>query len=426
MNIEHAIEVRDITKKFKIFFDKGHTLKEKTMFRSRRAYQTRDVLRGISFEVKKGEAIGLIGHNGCGKSTTLKLLTKIMYPDSGTIEMCGRVSSLIELGAGFHPDMSGRENIYINASIFGLTKKEIDERVEDIINFSELEEFIDLPVRTYSSGMYMRLAFSVAINVDAEILLIDEILAVGDAGFQMKCFNRLKEIKASGTTIVIVSHSMGQIEQICDRSIWIHEGKIKAEGKPKEVHPQYLEYIGDHRLAVAEKAEEREKEKQKEESQKEQQIQDKKTTPTEKKKKRWGNENVTIKNVQLTDSFGQERVCFKTGDFVGIKIDYEMNTIVRDAVVGIGISRIDGVHCYGTNTRIDKVDYFDIVKSGTISFEIESLLLLQGNYVLDVAIECDMGIPVDFYREACKFEVISTLDDVGVSRLQHRWNMELV
>ena len=426
MNIEHAIEVRDITKKFKIFFDKGHTLKEKTMFRSRRAYQTRDVLRGISFEVKKGEAIGLIGHNGCGKSTTLKLLTKIMYPDSGTIEMCGRVSSLIELGAGFHPDMSGRENIYINASIFGLTKKEIDERVEDIINFSELEEFIDLPVRTYSSGMYMRLAFSVAINVDAEILLIDEILAVGDAGFQMKCFNRLKEIKASGTTIVIVSHSMGQIEQICDRSIWIHEGKIKAEGKPKEVHPQYLEYIGDHRLAVAEKAEEREKEKQKEESQKEQQIQDKKTTPTEKKKKRWGNENVTIKNVQLTDSFGQERVCFKTGDFVGIKIDYEMNTIVRDAVVGIGISHIDGVHCYGTNTRIDKVDYFDIVKSGTISFEIESLLLLQGNYVLDVAIECDMGIPVDFYREACKFEVISTLDDVGVSRLQHRWNMELV
>lgn len=426
MNIEHAIEVRDITKKFKIFFDKGHTLKEKTMFRSRRAYQIRDVLRGISFEVKKGEAIGLIGHNGCGKSTTLKLLTKIMYPDSGTIEMCGRVSSLIELGAGFHPDMSGRENIYINASIFGLTKKEIDERVEDIINFSELEEFIDLPVRTYSSGMYMRLAFSVAINVDAEILLIDEILAVGDAGFQMKCFNRLKEIKASGTTIVIVSHSMGQIEQICDRSIWIHEGKIKAEGKPKEVHPQYLEYIGDHRLAVAEKAEEREKEKQKEESQKEQQIQDKKTTPTEKKKKRWGNENVTIKNVQLTDSFGQERVCFKTGDFVGIKIDYEMNTIVRDAVVGIGISRIDGVHCYGTNTRIDKVDYFDIVKSGTISFEIESLLLLQGNYVLDVAIECDMGIPVDFYREACKFEVISTLDDVGVSRLQHRWNMELV
>ncbi len=431
MNIEHAIEVRDITKKFKIFFDKGHTLKEKTMFRSRRAYQTRDVLRGISFEVKKGEAIGLIGHNGCGKSTTLKLLTKIMYPDSGTIEMCGRVSSLIELGAGFHPDMSGRENIYINASIFGLTKKEIDERVEDIINFSELEEFIDLPVRTYSSGMYMRLAFSVAINVDAEILLIDEILAVGDAGFQMKCFNRLKEIKASGTTIVIVSHSMGQIEQICDRSIWIHEGKIKAEGKPKEVHPQYLEYIGDHRLAVAEKAEEREKEKQKEESQKEeshkeQQIQDKKTTLTEKKKKRWGNENVTIKNVQLTDSFGQERVCFKTGDFVGIKIDYEMNTIVRDAVVGIGISRIDGVHCYGTNTRIDKVDYFDIVKSGTISFEIESLLLLQGNYVLDVAIECDMGIPVDFYREACKFEVISTLDDVGVSRLQHRWNMELV
>lgn len=167
-----------------------------------------------------------------------------MYPDSGTIEMKGRVSSLIELGAGFHPDMSGRDNIYINASIFGLTKKEIDDRVEDIIAFSELEEFIDNPVRTYSSGMYMRLAFAVAINVNAEILLIDEILAVGDTNFQAKCFEKLREIKAKGTTIVIVSHSLGQIEQICDRSLWIDEGKIKEEGTPREVHPIYLDCMG--------------------------------------------------------------------------------------------------------------------------------------------------------------------------------------
>ncbi len=197
----NAIEVKDITKTFKVYYDKGHTLKEKMLFRRRRAYEERHVLNGISFEVKKGEAVGLIGHNGCGKSTTLKLLTKIMYPDSGTIEMNGRVSSLIELGAGFHPDMSGKENIFINASIFGLTKKEIDRRIDDIIAFSELEEFIDNPVRTYSSGMYMRLAFSVAINVDADILLIDEILAVGDAGFQAKCFNKLRSVKANGTTI---------------------------------------------------------------------------------------------------------------------------------------------------------------------------------------------------------------------------------
>ena len=190
MQPENAIEVRDLTKKFKVFYDKGNQLKEKILFHNRNRYENRWVLNGISFNVRRGEAVGLIGHNGCGKSTTLKLLTKIIYPDSGTIEMRGRVSSLIELGAGFHPDMSGRENIYTNASIFGLSKKEIDARVAQIIEFSELEEFIDNPVRTYSSGMYMRLAFSVAINVDADILLIDEILGVGDAHFQEKCFEK--------------------------------------------------------------------------------------------------------------------------------------------------------------------------------------------------------------------------------------------
>ena len=167
----NAIEVKNLTKKFKVFFDKGSQLKERILFRNRNRYEERWVLNGISFEVKKGEAVGLIGHNGCGKSTTLKLLSKIIYPDAGSIEMRGRVSSLIELGAGFHPDMSGRENVYTNASIFGLSKKEIDLRFDDIVAFSELEEFIDNPVRTYSSGMYMRLAFSVAINVNAEILL---------------------------------------------------------------------------------------------------------------------------------------------------------------------------------------------------------------------------------------------------------------
>ena len=224
---ENAIEVENISKKFRVYMDKGHTLKEKILFKKRRSYEDREVLRGISFQVKKGEAVGLIGHNGCGKSTTLKLLSKIMYPDSGEIRMKGRVSSLIELGAGFHPDMSGRENIYINASIFGLGKKEIERRLEDIIAFSELEEFIDNPVRTYSSGMYMRLAFAVAINVDADILLIDEILAVGDAGFQAKCFNYLKQIKARGTTIVIVSHSMAQMNRSVNALFGFMKGGLR-------------------------------------------------------------------------------------------------------------------------------------------------------------------------------------------------------
>ena len=267
MKPENAIEVHNITKKFKVYLDKGHTLKERTLFSKRRKFENREVLKGISFEVKKGEAVGLIGHNGCGKSTTLKMLTKIMYPDSGTIEMNGRVSSLIELGAGFHPDMSGRENIYINASIFGLTKKEIEERIDDIIEFSELEDFIDNPVRTYSSGMYMRLAFAVAINVDADILLIDEILAVGDVAFQAKCFNRLRQIKSEGTTIVIVSHSLAQLELICERSIWIHDGVIKEEGAPFDVHPKYMSFMANNTLSKA-KENKAEKDKKKEEAEK--------------------------------------------------------------------------------------------------------------------------------------------------------------
>lgn len=261
MESETVIKVNNVRKSFKVYKDRGYMLKEMVLFANRRKYEVHEVLKGVSFQVGKGEAVGLIGQNGCGKSTTLKLLTKIIYPDSGSIEMKGRVSSLLELGAGFHPDMSGRENIYINAAIFGLTRDEIAKRLDDIIAFSELENYIDNPVRTYSSGMYMRLAFSVAINVDADILLIDEILAVGDANFQAKCFNRLKEIKAEGTTIVIVSHSLGQIEQICERSIWIQDGKIKAEGSPREVHPIYLDYMGTKRLENAQQEAIRQKKK---------------------------------------------------------------------------------------------------------------------------------------------------------------------
>ena len=239
-NKDNAIEVNNLTKHFKVYFDKGSELKERALFWKRNKYENRTVLDNISFSIKKGEAVGLIGKNGCGKSTTLKLLTKIIYPSSGSIEMCGRVSSLIELGAGFHPDMSGRENIYTNASIFGLTKKEIDARLQDIIDFSELAEFIDNPVRTYSSGMYMRLAFSVAINVDAEILLVDEILAVGDQHFQDKCLAKMKELRDEGKTMVFVTHSMDSVKALCDRAIWIHQGHIKMDADVNSVADAYL------------------------------------------------------------------------------------------------------------------------------------------------------------------------------------------
>ena len=239
-NDKTAIQVIDVTKTFKIYYDKASTLKEKLMFWKRNESEVFTALKDINITIKRGETVGLVGVNGSGKSTLLKLMTKIIYPTKGEIITHGKLTSLLELGAGFHQDFTGRENIYFNAAIFGLTKQEIDKRLDEIIEFSELGEFIDNPVRTYSSGMYMRLAFSIAINVDAEILLIDEILAVGDQHFQEKCFNKLQELKESDKTIVIVSHSLDQIENLCTRAIWINNGLVEMDDTPSKVIPEYL------------------------------------------------------------------------------------------------------------------------------------------------------------------------------------------
>ena len=239
-----AIKVENMTKQFKLFYDKPSTLKERLVFWNKKKSEKRTVLKDINLEIKKGETVALIGVNGSGKSTLLKLMTKIIYPTKGKIITNGKLTSLLELGAGFHPDFTGRENIYFNASIFGLTRSEIESRIDDIIEFAELGDFIDSPVRTYSSGMYMRLAFSVAINVDAEVLLIDEILAVGDHHFQDKCFAKLRELKESNKTIVIVSHSLGSIKDLCDRAIWINNGEVRLDGKTKDVIDEYLKVCG--------------------------------------------------------------------------------------------------------------------------------------------------------------------------------------
>ena len=244
MKKENVIEVKNMTKTFKLFYDKPSTLKERLVFWNHKKAETRTVLDNINLEIKKGETVALIGVNGSGKSTLLKLMTKIIYPTKGTLETKGKLTSLLELGAGFHPDFTGRENIYFNASIFGLTRKEIDKRLDDIIAFSELEDFIDNPVRTYSSGQYMRLAFSIAINVDAEILLIDEILAVGDQHFQDKCFKKLEELRDSDKTIVIVSHALETIKNLCTRGIWINEGKVQMDDRIDKVIDEYLKNCG--------------------------------------------------------------------------------------------------------------------------------------------------------------------------------------
>lgn len=422
MKEENAIEVKDITKTFKVYLDRSNNVKDFIIHGNRRRYEKRQVLKGISFEVKKGEAVGLIGHNGCGKSTTLKLLTKIMYPDSGSIEMKGRVSSLIELGAGFHPDMSGRENIYINASIFGLSKKEIDRRIGEIIAFSELEEFIDNPVRTYSSGMYMRLAFSVAINVDADILLIDEILAVGDIAFQAKCFNKLKEVKAEGTTIVIVSHSLGQIEQICERSIWIHEGKIREEGSPRVVDPKYMAYMSQKNSEKEKKAEEVFDEKS---SGSQTDKADTKERVDEKEKSnRWGSREVVMDKVMLLDSEGKERRAFQNDEPVCIRIHYTAARKIEDAVLGIALYRSDQMYIYGTNTLIDFSEAIFLENQGVVDLLIDRIPLNAGSYSVDLAIHRPDGFNYDFWQECCMIDIMNEKSEVGVISLPHTWQIK--
>ena len=241
---EYAIEVQNVSKHFKLYYDKHSTLKEKIIFWKAKKPEIHEVLKNINLSIKKGETVALIGVNGSGKSTLLKLMTKIIYPNEGKIITHGKLTSLLELGAGFHPDFTGRENIYFNASIFGLTAAEIDRRVNDIIAFSELGSFIDNPVRTYSSGMYARLAFSIAINVDAEILLIDEILSVGDQHFQEKCFSKLEELSHSNKTIVIVSHGMDSMRKLCSRGVWINDGEVKMDGEINKVVDEYLKVCG--------------------------------------------------------------------------------------------------------------------------------------------------------------------------------------
>lgn len=409
-----VIEVRNVKKSFKVYFDKGQTFKEKILFKNRNRYEERAVLNDISFDVEKGEAIGLVGHNGCGKSTLLKLMTKIIYPDSGSIKIQGRISSLIELGAGFHPDMTGRENIYTNAAIFGLTHKEIEERLEEIIEFSELEAFIDNPVRTYSSGMYTRLAFSVAINVDADVLLIDEILAVGDASFQAKCFEKLLDIKAKGTTIVIVSHSLSQVEQICNRSIWIDGGKIRMEGVPSEVHPKYMEYMGQKRRPLPTKKDiiEANKKTIQNTQPKVQEIQDK-------PKKEFVAE---ITKAELVGEDGNVTGKYRSGEKVTLKISYKADpSKLNGVLIGLLFFRNDKFTCYGTNTLRERIDNIQLNEQGEILCEIDKLNLVKGSYWIDIAIRSKDMFAYDYKAKAVQFTVYSSVDEVGVAKLDHTW-----
>jgi ABC-2 type transport system ATP-binding protein len=390
MENQSAIKIIGVKKKFKSYIDKAGSFKERFLRPNSKKHEEIWVLRGIDLDIIKGEVVGIIGKNGCGKSTLLKLLTKILHPNEGKIETRGRVSSLIELGAGFHPDMSGRENIYTNASIFGIKHKEVDQRMDDIIRFSELEEFIDQPVRTYSSGMYMRLAFAVAINVNADILLIDEILAVGDAAFQKKCFEKMKEIKANGTTIVIVSHSMDQLYKICDRLVWIENGLIKDEGVPRLIGATYLAEMEDKRLERIDyenqqiKGELESKIKEEEAKQNDSLISVfKNPYPNA---RRGGNGQCVISNVEIIDEKGNDVRLLETGLPYTVKVLLNNIEQLKEVTLTIGFTRDDGIECYGNHVNINQLELTDKLAGNPILFKFKNLFL-SGKYYLDLCVQ---------------------------------------
>lgn len=420
--MESVIKIENVTKKFRLYSDRPLSIKENIVRGMKNTYKEFYALNDVSFEVKKGSTIGLIGKNGSGKSTLLKMINRTMFPDKGKITINGKIASLIELGAGFHPELSGRENIYNNATIFGFSKEEIDKRLPEIIEFSELEEFIDNTLRTYSSGMYARLAFSVAIHVDADILLVDEILGVGDINFQAKCANKIYEMKRNGTTIILVTHDMSTIDRLCDYAVWLDHGKKIAEGSPKEIQNAYLKYM-------AEEQEERQKieetkakveEKEKNIKVEEKDVRKKITHLGE----HFGNGNVIFTSCKLLDEKGVDRRSFNTGQKVKLQVEYLCQVDPADLQVNIGfeISSTQGIYIYGTNTSREGYKKVKLQKKGIIEVELENLRLLPGDYNIGIAIaDLEEKASYDHYRSITQFKMYSNIHDVGIVRLEHNF-----
>ena len=422
-----AIVGRDVTKLYRRFAHRNQfkTLKSALLTGSvlsdLRPDETFTALDGVSFEVPKGSTFGVIGENGSGKSTLLKLVAGITKPTRGSLAVDGRVSALIELGAGFHPEISGRENVAINAIMLGLTRKELERRFAEIVAFAEIEEFIDAPVKTYSSGMYMRLGFAVAIHVDPDVLLIDEVLAVGDEAFTRKCLDKIAEFRRRGKTILFVTHSLGLVEKMCDDVLWLRHGKAADRGDPKRVVDAYLTYVAGgeearlkagHDQATAETAA------------LEASIAE--TTAggppvAGYRPGRWGGRKVEIAAVRLLDAQGRERRVFVPGEAVTVALSVRAAEAVSDFVFGVGVFSADGVNVYGTNTDIEGFASRRLVGEAEVRLHLDALNLVEGTYHLDVAAHRRDGTPYDYHRGLYSLRMKSRLKDVGLYRPAHRW-----
>lgn len=406
--MKNSVESDNVSVLFKRYREKNRMLRWTLLnqLRKRPPNEAFWALKDVTFSVRPGETFGIIGKNGSGKSTLLKLITGIMNPDFGKIEINGRVSALLELGAGFHPDLTGTENIYLNGSIMGLTRSEIRARFDEIVRFSELEDFIDTPIKHYSSGMYMRLGFSIAINVDPDILVIDEVLAVGDQGFQGKCLDKIRDFKRKGKTIIFVSHDLSVTSQLCSRAIWLEEGQVAARGSTQRVVESYKAMVQD------------DMESRLEDDHKQVQID---------VESRWGNRQVEITRVEFFDAEGQIKHRFKTGETLRAKISWRTNSRIPKPVFGVGIHRNDGVHVNGPNTKFCGEIPAYIEGIGATWYEIEVLNLLPGTYYFSAAVY-DYGItqPFDHHEQLYPFMVIpgDCNEEYGTFFMPSKWSYE--
>jgi ABC-type polysaccharide/polyol phosphate transport system ATPase subunit len=430
---QFAIDARDVTKVYRRFTHKKQfaTLKSALMSRSLirdlNPDETFAALRGVSFTVPAGCTYGIIGRNGSGKSTMLKCVAGITRPTTGTVTVNGRVSALIELGAGFHPEISGRENVFINGIMLGLTKKEITRQFDEIVEFAELEDFIDAPVKTYSSGMYMRLGFAVAIHVDPDVLLVDEVLAVGDEGFTHKCLDKFGEFRRRGKTILLVTHSLGLVERFCDEALWIDEGVSRAHGDPRRVVGAYVTDVGKAEEEALATADQRALEQAGGNPPADVPVSDPVTdneTPDDMFRAtegRWGSREIEISAVTLVGADQQAAHVFNSGDPMTIRLTVAAAKPIDDFAFGIAIFNAEGVCCYGTNTWVEDLAGRRFEGDGEVRFVIDHLDLTEGTYKIDVAAHSRDGYPYDYHRLLHTFRVKSRTKDVGIYRPQHRW-----